>query len=269
MKHAIRDTMIQLLITGLLVLSLVDSNLKAQAKKQQVSEVPQLTVIASKSIIVNTAEPIERVSVTDPSVADFVPISPQQVMIHGRTPGIVSLILWDRTGKSTSYDLVVEVDISLLQRQIEEQFPTENINISSAKGAVVLSGTASDPHVVEKAVEIAGSFSQKVINLLQLPPPPDAEQILLQVKFADVDRSATQQLGINIFSTGAGNTLGSTSTQQFGTGLTNQQLSTISPARGPAFTGTETLQDVLNIFAFRFDLNLGATIKALQQKNLL
>jgi pilus assembly protein CpaC len=269
MKHAIRYTMIQLLMTGLLALSLVDSNLKAQAKKQQISDVPQLTVIASKSIIVNTAEPIERVSVTDPAIADFVPISPQQVMIHGRAPGIVSLILWDRTGKSTSYDLVVEVDISLLQRQLEEQFPTENINVSSAKGAVVLAGTASDPHVVEKAIEIAGNFAPKVINLLQLPPPPDTEQILLQVKFADVDRSATQNLGINLFSTGAGNTLGSTSTQQFSPPFSGLNLQTISPSRGPGFTTTQTLQDVLNIFFFRFDLDFGATIKALQQKNLL
>jgi pilus assembly protein CpaC len=269
MKHSIRYTLTQLLIMGLLILSLVNRNLEAQAKKQQVSDVPQLTVIASKSIIVNTAEPIERVSVTDAAVADYVVISPQQVMIHGKGPGIVSLILWDRTGKSTSYDLVVEVDISLLQRQLEEQFPTENINVSSAKGAVVLAGTASDPHVVEKAIEIAGSFATKVINLLQLPPPPDTEQILLQVKFADVDRSATQNLGINLFSTGALNTLGSISTQQFSAPFSGLNLQTVSPSPGPGFTTTHTLQDVLNIFFFRPDINFGATIKALQQKNLL
>jgi pilus assembly protein CpaC len=252
--------MTQFLSTGLLILSLVDSNIQAQAKKQQIFDVPQLTVIASKSIIVNTAEPIERVSVTDPAIADFVPISPQQVMIHGRAPGIVTLILWDRTGKSTSYDLVVEVDISLLQRQLEEQFPTENINVSSAKGAVVLAGTASDPHVVEKAIEIAGNFAPKVINLLQLPPPPDTEQILLQVKFADVDRVATQNLGINLFSTGAGGILGAVSTQQF-----SGPFSGLSLSPNP----TSTLQDVLNIFLYSTDHNLGATIKALQQKNLL
>ena len=244
-------------------------SLQAQAQRPQVSDVPQLTVIASKSIIVNTAEPIERVAVTDTTIADSLVISPQQVMINGKSPGIVSLILWDRNGKSTSYDLVVEIDLSLLQRQLEEQFPTENISVSSAKGALVLSGSASDPRVVEKAIELAGSFSQKVVNLLQLPPPPDTEQILLQVKFADVDRAATQQLGINIISTGAGNTLGSTSTQQFGTGLSGVNLTTVSPARGPGFISTQTLNDVLNLFFFRFDLNLGATIKALQQKNLL
>jgi pilus assembly protein CpaC len=241
----------------------------AQTQRPQVSDVPQLTVIASKSIIVNTAEPIERVAVTDTTIADALVISPQQVMVNGKAPGIVSLILWDRTGKSTSYDLVVEIDLSLLQRQLEEQFPTENINVNSAKGALVLSGSASDPRVVEKAIEVAGSFSQKVINLLQLPPPPDTEQILLQVKFADVDRAATQSLAVNLISTGALNTLGSTSTQQFGTGLSGLNLSTVSPAVGPGFTTTQTLSDVLNVFFFRFDLNFGATIKALQQKNLL
>lgn len=267
-----RTAILLLIIIGSLITGFLSENLRAQTspgQRQQVSDVPQLTVIASKSIIVNTAEPIERVSVTDQAIADAIVISPQQVMINGKSPGIVSLILWDRTGKTTSYDLVVEVDISLLQRQIEEQFPTENINISSAKGAVVLSGTASEPRVVEKAIEISGSFSPKVINLLQLPPPPDTEQILLQVKFADVDRVATQQLGINIFSTGATNTLGSTSTQQFSPPFNNLNLSTNSPATGPGFISTQTLQDVLNIFAFRFDLNIGATIKALQQKNLL
>ena len=109
-------TMILLLITGTFIMGYVNQDLIAQApKRQQVSDVPQLTVIVSKSIIVNTAEPIERVSITDAAIADQVVISPQQVMIHGKAPGIVSLILWDRTGKSTSYDLVVEVDISLLQ----------------------------------------------------------------------------------------------------------------------------------------------------------
>lgn len=269
-KVQVRRSTIPILLIAVSVAFLLPSTTGAyQAQRPQVSDVPQLTVISSKSIIVNTAEPIERVAVTSTDIADALVISPQQVMINGKAPGIVSLVLWDRTGKSTSYDLVVEIDLSLLQRQLEEQFPTENISVTSAKGALVLSGSASEPRVAEKAIEIAGSFSPKVINLLQLPPPPDTEQILLQVKFADVDRAATQQLGINIISTGAGNTLGSTSTQQFGTGLTGVNLSTVSPSPGPGFTGQQTLQDVLNVFLFRFDLNLGATIKALQQKNLL
>jgi pilus assembly protein CpaC len=260
--QAIRNSWF-LVISAWILLILPATAQTGQSSKPQVSEVPQLTVIASKSIIVNTAEPIERVAVTSTEIADALVISPQQVMINGKTPGIVSLILWDKNGKSTSYDLVVEIDLSLLQRQLEEQFPTENINVSSAKGAVVLSGSASDPRVVEKAIEISGSFSAKVINLLQLPPPPDTEQILLMVKFADVDRSASQQLGVNIFSTGAGHTIGSIGTEQFGGPLNN---SSITPGGG---LSNLLLQDALNIFALNKDINLGVTIKALQAKNLL
>ena len=249
-----------LVISAWILLILPATAQTGPSSKPQVSEVPQLTVIASKSIIVNTAEPIERVAVTSTEIADALVISPQQVMINGKSPGIVSLILWDRNGKSTSYDLVVEIDLSLLQRQLEEQFPTENINVSSAKGALVLSGSASDPRVVEKAIEIGESFSPKVINLLQLPPAPDTEQILLQVKFADVDRAAGQQLGINIFSLGAGHTLGSIGTQQFGSPLNNSSIGGVANV---------ALQDALNIFAFNTDINMGVTIKALESKNLL
>ncbi|MEW5979819.1 MAG: type II and III secretion system protein family protein [Acidobacteriota bacterium] len=266
-KTVIRVAQLLLLTTFLLIGR--SSDTYAQSQRQQVSDVPQLTVVVSKSIIVNTAEPIERVSVTSTEIADAIVISPQQVMIHGKSPGIVSFILWDRSGRSTSYDLLVEADVTLLQQQLELQFPTENLQVSTAKGAIVLSGTATEARVVEKAIELAGSFSPKVINLLQLPPPPDTEQILLQVKFADVDRTALQQFGVNLISTGAGNTLGSTSTQQHGVGLSNLQLTTISPATGPGFVSSQNLQDVLNLFFFRFDLNFGATIRALQQKNLL
>ena len=254
------------LIINILVVGLTNDEVSGQTG---INDIPQLTVITSKSIIINIAEPIERVSVTSTEIADAVVISPQQVMINGKKPGMVTLILWDRMGRSTSYDLVVQVDTSLLQSHLEKQFPTETINVTSANDAVVLSGNVSEPAVVEKSIEIAGAFATKVINLLQLPPPPDTEQIMLQVRFADVDRSASQALGANIISTGALNTLGSTSTQQFGQGLTGIKLSTISPGLGPAFEAVQTLTDVLNIFFFRFDLNLGATIKALQQKNLL
>src|SRR6185436_2224290 len=102
------------------------------------------------------------------------------------------------------------------------------------------------------------------VNLLNVNVPPSEQQILLKVRFADVDRGATQDLGVNLFSTGATNTIGRITTGAFsapgvlpstnGTGLSSNQLS---------------LGDALNIFLFRPDLNLGATIKALQTKQLL
>jgi len=105
-----------------------------------------------------------------------------------------------------------------------------------------------------------------------LAEPPHEKQILLEVKFAEVDRTKLDQLGFNIFSTGALNTPGTISTEQFspptGSGGRTQATGTI----GGQLRGTETtfsFTDVLNLFLFRPDLNLGATLRALQQKSVL
>jgi pilus assembly protein CpaC len=90
-------------------------------------------------------------------------------------------------------------------------------------------------------------------------------QILLKTKFASVDRTAERQLGLNIFSLGAANTIGSVTTQQFG------PPAIALPGSGGSASGaaTATLSNLLNIFIFRPDLNLGANIEALETKGLL
>ena len=88
--------------------------------------------------------------------------------------------------------------------------------------------------------------------------------VLLQVRFAEVDRSLSKELGINIFSSGAGNTFGAASTQQFG------PPSISGSVEGGGGSGAEfRLVDILNIFLFRTDINLGMTIRALEAQNLL
>jgi pilus assembly protein CpaC len=89
--------------------------------------------------------------------------------------------------------------------------------------------------------------------------PPAEPQILLHVRFADVDRSATTSLGVNLLSTGAGNTVGQVTTGQFGPASPSIQSNAVQ----------FTLSDALNIFLFRTDLNLGTLIKALEARNLL
>jgi pilus assembly protein CpaC len=114
----------------------------------------------------------------------------------------------------------------------------------------------------------AGSTGVAVVNSIELPAPPQERQILLKVKFAEVQRSATQSFGVNIISTGALNTPGAISTQQFG----NNQASNLTSSIGASVTGTTsdfTLSDALNVFAFRPDLNLAVTIQALKQQGLI
>jgi pilus assembly protein CpaC len=113
-------------------------------------------------------------------------------------------------------------------------------------------------------LKMASNFSKDVVNGLSLAAPPRQKQVMLKVRFAEADRQKLTQWGFNLFSTGATNTIGTIGTQQFG------PLATQGITSGSGGTSTNfTLSDLLNIFIFRPDINLGATIKALQQKNVL
>jgi pilus assembly protein CpaC len=94
-----------------------------------------------------------------------------------------------------------------------------------------------------------------------------AQEVLLEVKFAEVDRTALLQLGSNFFSTGAGNTIGTTTTGQYGSFGT--AAITQTTGQSPPFTTSQTVNNVLNLFLFRPDIHFGAVIEALQTKNLL
>jgi pilus assembly protein CpaC len=102
------------------------------------------------------------------------------------------------------------------------------------------------------------SSAGKVINLLYVNVPPPPPQILLKVRFASVDRNSSRQLGLNLFSTGAANTVGTVTTGQFPPPILN------SPTTSPA----AAVSNALNIFLFRPDINLGATIEAMEQQGL-
>ncbi|MEW6130946.1 MAG: type II and III secretion system protein family protein [Acidobacteriota bacterium] len=225
-----------------------------------------LRVFANKSLVLRSPEPLKRVSVTDPAIASAIIVSPNQVLIHGLTPGNVTLILWDDKERTRSFDLQVQLDISGLREVFQQVFPGENIQVSQADSSIILTGIVSSKEVADRAVALAQTRVKNVVNVLGIPATQG--EILLQVRFAEVDRSAIQQLGLNVFSTGAGQTVGTVSTQQFGQTRAADVTGRI-PGQSEGFESTFTLSDLLNVFIFRPDLNLGITLRALQQRNLL
>jgi len=233
-----------------------------------------LRVMVGKSLLINTSERLIRVSVTDPAVADIQVLTPTQILVHGRSAGEVSLLIWDELERSRSFDLRVDVDVTAAAEEEKNVFPDEQITVTPSRSAIVLSGHVSDETVAKRAELIAGAYSKNVVNVLTFGPT-GAQEVLLQVKFAEVDRTALTQLGINMFSTGATNTIGTVGTGQFG-GFAppkiNSQTSTTtsgSTTSAPSSASQQTISDVLNLFLFRPDLQLGAVIRALQTRNLL
>jgi pilus assembly protein CpaC len=225
-----------------------------------------LRVMVDKSLLINTTERLKRISVTDPSVAYATVITPTQILVHGRSPGEVSLLIWDELERSRSFDLRVDVDVSACAEEEHRVFPDEQITVTPSRAAIVLSGHVTTEDVAKRAGELAAAYSKNVVNVLTFGPV-GAQEILLEVKFAEVDRSALVQLGANFFSTGATNTIGTVTTGQYG-GFGSQAI-TQTPGQNTPITATQTVSNVLNLFLFRPDIHFGAVIEALQSKNLL
>ena len=238
-----------------------------QTPTQTQEEAVPLRVMVGKSLLINTTDRLKRVSITDPAVADAVVVTPTQLMIHGRSPGEVTLVVWDEQERSRSFDLRVDVDVTAAAEEMKQILPDQNITVNASRSALILSGHVVDKDTAERAGAIAGGYSKNVINVLTFGPV-GTQEVLLEVRFAEVDRTAILQYGTNIFGLGAAGNIGSVSTGQF----SPPPPATITGTIGAPLTGaTSTITGLipLNIFIFRPDLNLAANLQALEQKNLL
>ena len=180
-----------------------------------------LSVTVGKSALVDFTKPVTRVAVGLGDVAEATAVSPTEVMVNGKAPGNTSLIVWEQGGERQFFNVTVHPSraasddtLTALRRELRVALPGQNITVASENNHVFLRGTVNDLASSDRAVQMASSAG-KVVNLLYVNVPPPPPQILLKVRFASVDRNSSRQLGINIFSTGAANTIGSITTGQF------------------------------------------------------
>jgi pilus assembly protein CpaC len=217
--------------------------------------VERIKLTAGRSMVLTIDYDITRIAITNPAVADAVVVQPREVLVDGKSTGTVSLIIWGEA-RRVQYDVVVEPAITTLQQQLQALFPGEDIRISASDDALVLSGQVSSTNVMLRAGEIAGASASKnkVINLLQVPGGTESQQVMLQVRFAEVNRNAVRELGANFF-TGA-------------SGYKDWVYrGTAGQFAAPTFEGnTTTFSDLLNLFVFNTKYNMGVVIRALQQK---
>lgn len=254
---------IHLAAAGGTLLSLVLSPvlMRGQATTVRQDATNDLSVVVGRSVLLDCAQPVERVALGLGGFAEATPITPTEIMVNGKAPGETTLILWEKGGSREFFNVTVRPSLAAandhleaIRRELRQQFPGQTLKVSAENGSVFLSGTVKDLDSAERAIQIA-SVGGKVVNLLNVEVPAAQPQILLKVVFASVDRSRSKELGINLFNTGLGNAIGSISTGQFGQPFLDS-------------TGA-TLSNDLNLFAFFPGVNLGATIQALEAQNLV
>src|SRR4051812_30769899 len=207
-----------------------------------------MTLTVGRGQLVQFPDENSRVSVSDATIADAVVASPHEVVLNGKSPGHTTIMIWH--GDSVSpYDITVEPDLSEVQRQLRATFPGEQIEVTSSRDVIVLNGVVSDAEVAKQAAAVAGVHAKSVVNLLQ-SPPADARQVMLQVKFATVDRTALTQLGVNLFSIN-NRLVGTATTQQFPFPRIGQLQFSQGPDGQPVLGNQQvSASDLLNLFAF-------------------
>jgi pilus assembly protein CpaC len=234
------------------------------ARAQGGPEDVRLTV--GKSIVIDYPADISRISTSNPEIVDASPVTGREVLVHGKSFGTVTLVVWSKTGQRNFYNITVEQNLEPLRKLLKDTFPKEDIHVQSSRESLSLTGRITTKDAADRATALATPFAKTVVNNLQVSVPAVDKQILLRVKFAELDRAASTQFGINLISTGATNTIGRVTTGQFPA----PSPTTIQGGTGGAATAsTFSISDALNIFAFRPDLNLAALIKALQSRNVL
>ena len=242
----------------------LQSQAAPQTAPQQTAR--ELVLTVGKSLVVNSAAAIERVAIGFGDVAEARAVGPREVLLDGKAAGETSLIIWQEGGNKLFFDVVVRPNaapartrLESLRRRIEEEIQ-QPVEVSMEGENVFLRGTVKDLVAAQRAVAI-GSTAGKVTNLLYVNVPPTDAQILLKVQFATLDRSVVTDLGLNLISTGGANTIGRVTTGQF--------LAPGPESIGGPDSSTFKLSDALNFFLFRRDLNIGATIKALETRGLV
>lgn len=237
----------------------------ADATRQDAAR--ELSIGVGKTALIDFRSPIARVAIGVGDIAEVDAVSPTEILVNGKAAGDTSLIVWERNGGRQFFNVTVHPSrfstddtMSGLRRELSLELPGQNVTASTENGLVFLRGTVKDLNSSDRAAQIAGTVG-KVVNLLYVATPPSPPQILLKVRFCSVDRSLEKQLGLNIFSTGATNSIGTVSTGQY-------SPPTVSvPSSGSS--SAPTISSALNLFIFRPDLNLGATLEALETKGLV
>ncbi|CAN5380827.1 type II and III secretion system protein family protein [soil metagenome] len=158
------------------------------------NEQGEVSLTVNKSVIVATNRPQKRVSVGEPTIVDVNGISPTRILLTAKKPGSTQVIVWDDQDRSQTIEVTVNADIAGLRAQLGK-LDGAQIEATTAEDAVVLRGRVSNLMVAEQAEALAAGYGKRVANFIEVS---GGQQVMLQVRVAEISKSAVRQLGVNL-----------------------------------------------------------------------
>src|SRR5580658_6358786 len=225
-----------------------------------------LRMTVGKSVVIDYPSDIRTISTSNPDILDASPVTTREILLHGKGLGTVTLVVWSKTGQRTFYNCTVDLNLDPLRRMLKETFPMDDITVRSTRDTVSLNGSVRNKDEADRMVAVAGSFAKVVVNNLGVNVGLAEKQILLRVKFAELDRVREVQYGVNLLGAPGGTLIGSTTGQFTSVSTTG---SAAVPATAGGSTAISTITQALSLFAFDPKLNLGAFLKALESQSIL
>lgn len=221
-----------------------------------------LEVPVNKSQVVTADTAIARAMIGNAEIADVLPISDHSVYVLGKQFGTTSLTLYDRAERVIAVmDISVGPDVAGLRNQIGQLLPGETVDVQLSNGSVLLTGMVGDPGAAARAAELARAFAgDRVINMLSLG---GSQQVMLEVRFAEVDRSIGERLGVS--------GLGSSDSGDFSFvtgGGAGQSGSTLGAAGLPLLAPLTDTFGILNRVFSLGNINIDATLDMLERRGL-
>lgn len=166
------------------------------------SAVKELDLYQGKSILLKSELAVSRISVSDPAVADVKVLSPKEIYVLGKSTGLTNVTLWDKAKRVVAvYDIYVTTDVGVIQHEIKSVANGGVVRVRAVGHTLLLEGHVPDARTAAKVAELAEAIAgKKPVNMLSVD---GVQQVILEVKIAEVDRTLADRLGINLALNGA------------------------------------------------------------------
>ena len=239
-KHMTRKSRMSITlraIAGLAVLAVFSGSAAAQTAEN-------LRLALGKSIVIDYPEDVRQLSTTNPDVADVTVVTTREILVHAKGLGTTDIVVWSSNDQRMFYNVTVDLNVDSLRRVLRESFPNETVDVRTSGDSISLNGTVRNKDVADRMAALAAVAAKTVVSNLQVPVAGVDDQIMLKVRFAQLDRQKIQEYGVDLVNTGSFHAFGATTTGQF-------------------------LREISNVAGIFNDINFEAYIRALQTRNIL